>query len=359
MRIKLLKNILSIFGVFFFFIYPLNLRAGMSAGDYFLESSIIASGGGEKLTGGDYLSRGAIAQVALAENYGLSANDNYVKRGGFYNPPRFTYQRGLPLSFYMASGNIKVTIPANSIDKEMFDITINKNPLTQPMSVDPDKIEEANDRMVFNEGSWSQLYSNNLTEFAIFDEQDFYTKPLLNKGLLTMYYEDNNDDKVVDNTSPPVRTDTLSAWALDETLNMWIQMPGTIVDDNAKTLTTYFSISGVYALIGQLDTSVKNVHAFPVPFRPNGPNAGSNIGQTGAESDGITFVHLPQKGNVEIYTLDGRLVKKIDIASNLFDVSKINWDVKNTSGDKVASGVYIWRVVSGSNSKTGKLMIIW
>jgi flagellar hook assembly protein FlgD len=113
-------------------------------------------------------------------------------------------------------------------------------------------------------------------------------------------------------------------------------------------------------MMGTMADTVKDVHAFPVPFRPYGPNAGADNGQTGSEADGIRFARVPQKGEITIYTLDGQLVKKIDISGNLLQVEKtVRWDVRNTYGSKVSSGVYIWRVVSGSNSKTGKLMVIW
>jgi hypothetical protein len=95
-----------------------------------------------------------------------------------------------------------------------------------------------------------------------------------------------------------------------------------------------------------------------VPFRPNVPQAGAGQGQTGAEAGGITFDNVPQAGSITIYTLDGRLVKKINIPDNLF-IQTVSWDVRTDSGEKAASGVYIWRVVSGSNVKTGKLMVIW
>jgi len=96
-----------------------------------------------------------------------------------------------------------------------------------------------------------------------------------------------------------------------------------------------------------------------VPFRPFGPDAGPGADQTGTENDGITFTNIPQKGDISVYTLDGQLVRKIDIATYWEPPGKLKWNVKNDSGAKVASGVYIWRAVSGSNSKTGKVMIIW
>jgi hypothetical protein len=115
---------------------------------------------------------------------------------------------------------------------------------------------------------------------------------------------------------------------------------------------------GVYAVIGAIDDSVRDVFAFPVPFRPNGPQAGTGQGQTGTEAAGITFTNVPQSGRIEIYTLDGRLVTKIAIPAGLI-MPEVKWDVRTAGGERAASGVYIWRVVAGGNAKTGKLMVIW
>jgi len=123
-------------------------------------------------------------------------------------------------------------------------------------------------------------------------------------------------------------------------------------------LFSYFDKPGVYALLGTVDESVKDVYAFPVPFRPAGPDAGAGAGQTGTEAEGITFNNVPQTGDIEIYTLDGRLVRKLPIPAGLV-LPKLKWDARTAGGDRAASGVYLWRVVSGSNSKTGKLMLIW
>jgi hypothetical protein len=153
--------------------------------------------------------------------------------------------------------------------------------------------------------------------------------------------------------------DSLSTWGLDEVSNSWAQLPGASVDKSAKLLTIKFDKPGVYTLLGALVQSIPSYFkAYPVPFRPNGPQAGTGPGQTGTEATGITFEGVPQTGKIEIYTLDGRLVKNIPIPDNLPFPYIVNWDVKTASGEKAASGVYIWRVVSGANSKTGKLMII-
>lgn len=332
----------------------------VSGGGYDIESLVVDSGGGLELSGGDYWSRGAIARVSMPENIGLTNGGEYANRTGFYNPPHFTYQGGLPVVFSMASGDIRLTLPPNSVDKNVFDITMNKNPLSQPLAVDPDKIINANDKMVYNEGAWSKLFPNNLSELSIFDEQDYHTGPLANRGALTMRYKDDNNDGIMDGSDPPVRSSSLNAWGLDEVHNTWVQLPGAVVDENSRTIVSWLDRPGVYALLGSLVQSIPGTFkAFPVPFRPNGPQAGAGQGQTGAESLGITFEGVPQTGNIEIYTLDGRLVKKLSIPDNLTFPFQIPWDVRTASGERAASGTYIWRVVSGSSSKTGKLMVIW
>lgn len=334
----------------------LSFCALSSGGGYELESAAVAPGGAV-FSGGEYQVKGAAAQV-LPPSSLVSAASAYVNRAGFYNPPHFTYEGGRPVVLNAASGDLTLSLPADSIEKARFDITLNRNPMNQPLAVAPGLINDANGKMVYNGGEWSTLFSDHLTEFAVFDEQDFYRKPLANRGLMTMRYKDDDGDGNIDGSYPPVRADTLNAWTLDEESRMWVAIPSAGVDKVSRTLSMYFGLPGVYALIGQLDTAVSNVFAYPVPFRPNGPSAGSGAGRTGTESDGITFTNVPQKGDIEIYTLDGRLVRKLPIPENLM-LPKLKWDVRTASGDKVASGTYIWRVVSGVNSRTGKLMVIW
>lgn len=329
-----------------------------SGGDYQLDESAIDNGGGAYASGGGYLSKGSLAQVNLPDNAGGATGGVYSSQAGFYDPPHITYQSALATNFNSDSGEFSVTIPPASIDKEAFDITLNKDPLGKPLNVDPGIITSASDKMVFNEGGWSQLSLDSLVEVSIFDSQGYYMKPLSNRGLLTLRYKDADNDGILDGSNPPVRVDTLNTWVLDEVTNSWVRVPVAGVDKVQKTMSVYFSRPGVYALIGALDQSVSNVKAYPVPFRPYGPQAGTGQGQTGSDAQGITFENIPQSGKIELYTLDGRLVKSIVIPDNLV-TQKLAWDVKNSAGQKAASGVYIWRVVSGSNAKTGKLMVIW
>lgn len=85
-------------------------------------------------------------------------------------------------------------------------------------------------------------------------------------------------------------------------------------------------------------------HCYPVPFR---------------QSEGhtkITFTGLTRSASVRVYTVSGELVRtleKNDAGETL------DWDLKNSRGQAVASGVYVYTVKSGSQKNTGKLMVIW
>jgi len=85
-------------------------------------------------------------------------------------------------------------------------------------------------------------------------------------------------------------------------------------------------------------------HCYPVPFR-------RAEGHTK-----ITFTGLTRSASVRVYTVSGeqvRALEKNDAGETL------DWDLKNSRGQAVASGVYIFTVKSGSQKNTGKLMVIW
>lgn len=340
----------------FFFYSGIPFVYAISGGQYELESSVISNGGCSDCRGGIYAAKSSLGQNFLPDNRGLSKGGQYANRTGFYNPPRFTFQKGLPAEVYLTGGSV-FSLPPYAVDKRVFDITVNDDPQNNPLNVDPAEIEAANEKIRANEGPWSSPFAGNIKELAIFDEEDFWNEPFRESAVLSMKIADSDNDGNVDGTNPPIRLSAVRIWRLDRDLDMWLKSPGTTFSALSGKFTITASAPGVYALIGTLDDSVKDVYAFPVPFRPNGPNAGTGKGQTGTAQSGITFVNIPQKGEIKIYTLDGRLVKKLDIPDNLV-VSKLNWNVKNKAGNDVASGVYIWTIVSGSNSKTGKLMII-
>jgi hypothetical protein len=329
-----------------------------SSGEYQLEASVRDNGGGGVISGGEYSSAGAIGQPQSVSEKDMNASGPYVNRIGFYNPPHFTFQKGLASIVNFSYGAGSLILPPGAVDKEVFEITLNNNPAVQPLNVQPGLIDSANGKMERNEGAWSRVFPGQIAEIALFDEQDAWQKPFNQTGILAMPYKDNNADGILDGSSPPVRVDAMRPWRLDEAFAMWTKLPASSFNQGGRNISVSFLAPGVYALLGMVDDSVKDTYAFPVPFRPGGPNAGPGPGQTGTEAEGITFTNVPQIGRIEIYTPDGRLVKKLEIPAGLV-LPKLKWDVRTAGGERAASGVYLWRAVSGSNSKTGKLMVIW
>ena len=331
----------------------------ISAGDeYQIDSSAHDNGGGAIVYGGEYASMGAIGQHLSAEGPETSVSGVYVNRTGFYDPPHLSFQKGRVSVINFNSGSASLNLPEDAVIKEVFDITLNHDPASHPQTVAPGIISYANSKMERSEGSWSRLFPGQITEMYLFDEQDAWKKPFAKNGTLSMRYKDSNGDGILDGSDPIVRVDTIRPWVLDEARAMWIKLPEVSFDKTSKVISVPVKSPGVYALLGMIDESVKDTYAFPVPFRPDGPHAGTGAGQTGTEADGITFTNIPQVGSIEIYTLDGRLVRKLAIPVGLL-LPKLKWDMRTAGGNRTASGVYIWRVVSGSSSRTGKLMVIW
>ncbi len=86
-------------------------------------------------------------------------------------------------------------------------------------------------------------------------------------------------------------------------------------------------------------------HAFPVPYK-------ASLGL-----NGITFTGLSAASKIRIFTTEAYLVRQLYSANG----DDVLWDLRNSDGDKVASGVYFY-IVDQSNgpcpSKKGKLVII-
>ena len=68
----------------------------------------------------------------------------------------------------------------------------------------------------------------------------------------------------------------------------------------------------------------------------------------------ITFTDLPVSCTIEIYTSSGARVAAL--TENNGDGEYI-WDIKNDSGEKVTPGIYVCILKTGSDQKTGKLVI--
>jgi hypothetical protein len=74
------------------------------------------------------------------------------------------------------------------------------------------------------------------------------------------------------------------------------------------------------------------------------------------ENESITFsISEATGGEVKIYTISGKLVKKLQMGTG---ESEVNWDVLNEEGNNIKSGLYIYSITDAEgNRKTGKIVI--
>ncbi|MFA6092121.1 MAG: hypothetical protein WCU88_01040 [Elusimicrobiota bacterium] len=230
-----------------------------------------------------------------------------------------------------------------------FDLMMNPNPIETPVRVSPSIILAANSRLSSMNGGYSVL-PQGIVEMGLIKEDGTYHDGLLaSPATLSLGYRDDDNDGVVDGSK--VRSKTLRIWGLNEQQGIWARVPGSSVDSTAKRVSAAVPHFSVYALVGASDQEVSAVYAYPVPWSPNSgdPLLGNRV-------DGIRFANVPSEGRIRIFDLAGDLVRTLDIPAGTNGT--VPWDVKTNGGRDAASGVYIWLVESGSNKKTGKLMVV-
>jgi hypothetical protein len=109
---------------------------------------------------------------------------------------------------------------------------------------------------------------------------------------------------------------------------------------NVRITATSGGKSGsAFATIISYDVS--GAYAYPVPYKAS---FGTGI---------INFTGLGSQSSIRIYTTSGHKVFDIEV-----NTPSYQWNVKNSSGQNVASGVYFYVIQSPESKKNGKLIII-
>lgn len=70
---------------------------------------------------------------------------------------------------------------------------------------------------------------------------------------------------------------------------------------------------------------------------------------------GVTFTRLTLNATVTIYTISGEKVRKI-IKSN--NIDSVGWDLRNSDGTLVTSGLYLYIIQADNSSKKGKIVVV-
>lgn len=94
---------------------------------------------------------------------------------------------------------------------------------------------------------------------------------------------------------------------------------------------------------------LKAVRCIPNPYR------GAADWEYGGQRR-VTFIGLPERATIRIYTVSADHVRTLDHADAASDLEF--WDLRNSDGEDVAPGVYMYQVESQGETIEGKVMII-
>ena len=95
--------------------------------------------------------------------------------------------------------------------------------------------------------------------------------------------------------------------------------------------------------------NLERVLAVPNPYR------GHEVWDQPGQGE-VHFINLPAQSRIRIYTAAGDLVRELAHSDKIRDFER--WDLKNASGKLVASGIYIYRVESGTFHFQNRLVVI-
>jgi hypothetical protein len=101
--------------------------------------------------------------------------------------------------------------------------------------------------------------------------------------------------------------------------------------------------SPAQAYVTLVPADLSGVRVYPNPWRSN---KHTNVP--------ITFDNLTLNTTIKIFTVAGHWVKTLPVSN-----SSVTWDLTNDSGDKVASGLYVYLMTTDQGSKkTGQIAVI-
>jgi hypothetical protein len=70
----------------------------------------------------------------------------------------------------------------------------------------------------------------------------------------------------------------------------------------------------------------------------------------------VSFIRLPPKAQVVLYTLDGRKIKTLTAPDT---TGRVQWDLANEAGQSAAAGIYLYVITDDAGHKTaGKVAIL-
>ncbi|MCU0641130.1 MAG: Ig-like domain-containing protein [Candidatus Margulisbacteria bacterium] len=256
---------------------------------------------------------------------------------------RTVMSRDIQNTFTSSDGRARVELSGDAL-ANINSINIDRDPETTPKEVDPGAITAANAKIAAKGDPFLHPLTYSITEFNAYGTDDTHlTGPFLAPVTVYLYYSDEDNSGIVDGTNPAVMARALWLYRLDETNGLWVKMPNITVDTVNHYVAATVPHFSVYTLMATPASSLTTAYAFPNPFKP------------GAGHTQVIFTNLSAQCTIKIFTLTGDLVRTIPVTDG---TGQAGWDVKNDSGEDVASGLYLYVIANSAEVKRGKLAVI-
>lgn len=111
----------------------------------------------------------------------------------------------------------------------------------------------------------------------------------------------------------------------------------------SKSFNLNIDQAGTYVLVFKRDTPKKlKTYTFPNPYKASKH-----------ASKGITFANIKQGDNIKIFNIAGEMVYEKKMSAS----GDYKWDVRNNSGNFIASGIYIYIIESQGSIYKGKIAV--
>ena len=166
---------------------------------------------------------------------------------------------------------------------------------------------------------------------------------------IKLCYPDYNNDGLIDGDS--VSESLAALYWLDETSSRWTLVPEAVRDAAANCVSALASHFSIYTIRG-MDASqfgMDSLKAYPNPCY--------------FSRDKLTIKGIPpnaEKPKIYIYNTAGELVRELSPGDGIDLLNKAVWDGKSKSGQKTASGLYLYLAkTTNYGSGTGKFYIFW
>ncbi|MFA6583274.1 MAG: M6 family metalloprotease domain-containing protein [Elusimicrobiaceae bacterium] len=304
--------------------------------------SIVLSQSGSNWTGSLVIES---SDTAGTGTFSFSAADNAGNTGtAITSGASFTFDTAVTASGGTVTNpdNTSVYMPANSVTSAIT-VRINNPPSSR------NDISGANASLDPISGYSAVTEVNFNREFSATDASSVPVTSFNAPVLISIPYSDADNNGKVDGTA--IDADSLAMYYLNGT--RWDPVPGSTNNASAKAVQAWVSHFSVYSLLSvtKLSVDLTGVKVYPQPCYMK-------------RDSNVIFGRLPNISDIRIfiYTIAGELVRTLNkdteitlVGANLKGV----WDGRNSNGEQVASGMYIYLIKAEGTTSKGRIGIFW